>query len=193
MVSERKKDILFYSIIITLIASMLCILLWMRSSGFSNGSQTLAGHSQQQEKLGRDGADILSVTIEGAVISPGTYYLNEGARMEDLLELAGGFRSDAQTGEIDQQMPLTDGQTVRVKQKETVKAAESDEQDDRININSATASQLEQLPGIGKILSARIVAYRDQHGRFVRIEEIRNVPGIGEKRYESLKDYIKAE
>jgi len=62
--------------------------------------------------------------------------------------------------------------------------------DGKININKATRSELMDLPGIGNVLASRIVDYREQHGNFSRIEDIRNVSGIGEKRYEAIQDKI---
>ena len=62
--------------------------------------------------------------------------------------------------------------------------------DGRININIATQSELTDLPGIGNVLASRIVDHRRQHGDFKRIEDIRNVSGIGEKRYEAIQDKI---
>jgi len=64
------------------------------------------------------------------------------------------------------------------------------EGDGKININLATQSELMDLPGIGNTLASRIVDYRRQHGDFSRVEELRNVSGIGEKRYEAVKDLI---
>jgi len=62
--------------------------------------------------------------------------------------------------------------------------------DGRININLASQSELTDLPGIGSVLASRIIDYRRQHGDFLRIEDIRNVSGIGEKRYEAIQDKI---
>jgi len=62
--------------------------------------------------------------------------------------------------------------------------------DGKININLATQSELTDLPGIGGVLASRIVDYRRMHGNFTRIEDIRNVSGIGEKRYEAIEDKI---
>ena len=62
--------------------------------------------------------------------------------------------------------------------------------DGKININKAARSELMDLPGIGNALASRIVDYREQHGDFSRIEDIRNVSGIGEKRYEAIQDKI---
>jgi len=62
--------------------------------------------------------------------------------------------------------------------------------DGRININLATQTELTDLPGIGSVLASRIVDYRRAHGDFQRIEDIRNVSGIGEKRYEAIQDKI---
>lgn len=62
--------------------------------------------------------------------------------------------------------------------------------DTRININTATAEQLQQLPQIGEVIAQRIIAYREQHGDFGGVSEIMNVEGIGEGRFEAIKDYI---
>ena len=62
--------------------------------------------------------------------------------------------------------------------------------DGRININLATQTELTDLPGIGAVLASRIIDYRRQHGDFQRIEDLRNVSGIGEKRFESIQDKI---
>jgi len=62
--------------------------------------------------------------------------------------------------------------------------------DGKININLASQSELTDLPGIGSVLASRIIDYRRQHGNFIRIEDLRNVTGIGEKRYEAIQDKI---
>ena len=64
------------------------------------------------------------------------------------------------------------------------------ESDGKININRASQSELTDLPGIGNVLATRIVDYRNQHGDFLRIEDIRNVSGIGEKRFEAIQEKI---
>nr|MBO2472111.1 hypothetical protein [Bacillota bacterium] len=65
--------------------------------------------------------------------------------------------------------------------------------DTRININTATVAELQRLPGIGPALAARIVAYREAWGPFRRIEDLLEVPGIGQRRFEQIKDLIKVE
>ncbi|WP_415635205.1 ComEA family DNA-binding protein, partial [Propionibacterium acidifaciens] len=64
-------------------------------------------------------------------------------------------------------------------------------QGDALDLNSATASQLEELPGIGPVLAERIVEWRTQHGRFSRVEELQEVDGIGEKLYSRVKDHVR--
>jgi len=75
-------------------------------------------------------------------------------------------------------------------QQESVSTPSARGGDGKININLATQSELTDLPGIGSVLASRIVDYRRQHGEFSRIEELRNVSGIGEKRYEAIRDLI---
>jgi len=63
----------------------------------------------------------------------------------------------------------------------------------KLNINTATAQELKALPGIGPVIAQRIIEYRNEHGDFKSVEEIKNVPGIGEKRFEKIKDLITVE
>lgn len=63
--------------------------------------------------------------------------------------------------------------------------------DGKVDINTATAEQLDMLPGIGVVYAQRIIDYREQNGPFRTIEDIMNVTGIGEKKFEQIKDYIK--
>ena len=68
---------------------------------------------------------------------------------------------------------------------------ENGEKDDKININKATQTELETLPGVGPSLALKIINYRKENGKFNNIEELKNVSGVGENKYEQLKELIK--
>lgn len=145
----------------------------------------------------------IKVDVEGAVINPGLYTMVSDARIGDAIEAAGGLASDAASGAINLAQLLSDGDQVYVPtEKEASEAsmtaaaagqAPSTTQQGatgKININTASAQELQQLDGIGPALSQRIVEHREAHGRFQSIDDLKRVPGIGEAKYAGIKDSI---
>jgi len=124
----------------------------------------------------------ISVYIEGEVVNPGTYILEDGARVEDAIDAAGGMTLDAELGILNIAAPLRDGDHIHV--------YGSGEIPQRININTAEAGLLQALPGIGETLSLRIIDYREQNGHFLNTGDIKLVDGIGPATYEDIKDKI---
>jgi competence protein ComEA len=140
------------------------------------------------------------VHITGAVPRPGVYALPQGARVQDVISAAGGFLAEAEKSAINLAALLEDGERLDVPFIEgaspilatpgpTVIAAETD----LININTATAEELDSLPGIGATLAQRIIDYREANGPFISTEDIINVPGIGSGNFERFKDMITVE
>ncbi|MGA9172525.1 MAG: helix-hairpin-helix domain-containing protein [Thermoactinomyces sp.] len=145
--------------------------------------------------------DPIVIDIKGAVGHPGIYRLEQDARVYDALEKAGGARKDADLNRVNLAQPLTDGMVVYIpKQGETdpggwmMTSEEGNPQgtsaSDKIHINQATLEELEQLNGIGPSKAKNIFQYREEHGPFRTIEEIANVPGIGEKTLEKFRAQI---
>jgi competence protein ComEA len=135
------------------------------------------------------------VFVCGAVLNPGVYELLPDARAEDALNAAGGFAEAADLDAINLAEKVTDEMRLYFpyEGEDTVDAGEQEEQDLRININTATASQLKELSGIGDVKAAAIIEYRNEHGDFGSTEEIMNVDGIGESLYSQIKDDIRVE
>ena len=156
------------------------------------------GESQMTESIIPVYADIC-----GAVQQPGVYALDEGARIFELIEKAGGLQEDADLTAINQAEKVTDGMKVRVYTKEEAKeltqsvssdvSADGNGAGKKININNAEQSELTELSGIGSARAADIIAYRTEHGRFQSIEEIMNVSGIKESTFQKIKDQIVVE
>jgi len=132
---------------------------------------------------------MLTVYVSGAVATPGVYTLPEGSRVNDAVQAAGGFVSDAEPERINLAAPLEDGQQIDVPGIVSTGHVNAG----RVNINTATVSELDTLPGIGPTTAQAIVDYRLQNGSFQFIQDIQNVPGIGPATYDKIKDYITVE
>jgi competence protein ComEA len=128
----------------------------------------------------------LTVYVSGAVVSPGVYDLPPGSRIDEAVKAAGGFVVGAEEDQLNLAAPLKDGDHIDVPGIVTgihVNAG-------RVNINTATVTELDALPGIGPTTAQAVVDYRLQNGPFNMIQDIENVPGIGPATYDKIKDYI---
>lgn len=120
------------------------------------------------------------VAIQGAVRSPGRYELPWGARVDDLVDAAGGLAPDAADELVDLVAPLVDGSRVHVPRRRV------DAVDARISINEASVAELERLSGVGPTIAQRIVAQRP----FQRIDDLERVRGIGPATLRALRDHV---
>jgi competence protein ComEA len=142
----------------------------------------------------------LRVHVAGAVQEPGVYTLPPHAIVDDALQAAGGPTTDADLGHVNLAVELQDQQQVYIlRQGEIVNpppiisGSEGDPGSSSgglVNINTATAAELETLPRVGPSTAQKIIAYRETNGPFSRIEDIQNVPGIGPATFDGLKDLI---
>lgn len=150
------------------------------------------------------------VHVAGAVLEPGVYRLEQGARVDDALKAAGGPSDKAAPEAMNLAEVLSDGAKVYVPSRAEVAGAVSgamgaaapiiwaagpvaggtNTNGGKVNINSATAQTLENLPGVGPSTAAKIIAYRQQYGPFRSADDLKNVPGIGEKKYAELAPFI---
>lgn len=132
---------------------------------------------------------VLRVHVAGAVARPGVYDLPPGQRVQDAVAAAGGPLEGANPQALNLAAPLRDGQKVYVPFMEAAVAPTTPE-GQRVNINSATAAQLEALPLIGEKRAKDIVAYREANGPFQRIEDLLRVSGIGPATLERLRGIV---
>ena len=183
-------------------------------SGSSDGSEEkdtgntgISNAEMQQERI--------YVDVCGAVANPGVFELAAGSRVFQAIEAAGGYLPDAVENCVNRAGVLTDGQQLYIITREEMEqqgmnqaelanasnvsgsgnsrnteAVSSGQQDNRININTADATQLTTLTGIGATRAQAIIAYREENGPFAVIEDIMNVQGIKEGTFAKIKDEI---
>ena len=140
----------------------------------------------------------VTVYVCGAVCRPGVYTLEGSVRMAQAVEAAGGMLENADTDVLNLAQFISDGQMIRipVQGEEQEASAESSgktaqgQTDNRIDINRADASQLQQIPGLGQAKADAIIRYREEHGGFKSIEDIMQIGGIKEASFAKMKDYI---
>jgi competence protein ComEA len=142
----------------------------------------------------------LVVDVAGKVRRPGVVSLPAGARVIDAIKEAGGLRPGAKTGTLNLARRVVDGEQVLVGLNATPAAAVPPADPTApgatapaapIDLNTANAAQLDELPGVGPVLAQRIVDYRTQHGGFRSIDELRQVSGIGEAKFADLKSLVR--
>ena len=129
---------------------------------------------------------LITVYVSGAVVHPGMYSLPLGSRIDAAILAAGGFVPGAEQASINLAALLEDGEQIDVPgivNSTHINAG-------RVNINIATVSELDALPGIGLTTAQAIVDFRLQNGPFQLIQDIQKVPGIGPATYDLIKNYI---
>ncbi len=138
--------------------------------------------------------EYIYVHIEGCVHEPGLIKAIKGIRLYELIELAGGETEEADLSKVNLASIVTDAQKIYIPQKiiyvETDEGISSISKDGIVNINTATSNELQTLSGIGPSMAARIIDYREKEGYFTKPEDIMNVSGIGEAKYNRIKDKI---
>ena len=151
----------------------------------------------------------IMVHVTGQVKEQGVVLLDEGSRIVDAIEAAGGETDDADLAKLNLAYVLNDGEKIYVPSKaeqnqeiEYVTTSSGDtassggdsmsSNSSIININTAGQAELMELPGIGESIANKIIAYREENGKFKTIEDIKNVPGIGDSKFANIKDMIKS-
>lgn len=151
--------------------------------------------------------DKVTIYISGEVKNPGVVELKYDARLADGVDLCGGLTKDANLNGINLAMKIKDeGHYIIPKVgEETADTVTNDNEyrnenntlnepesnnDNKININTADLSELDSLPGFGQVTAQKIIEYRQEHTKFNSIEELMNIKGIGEKKFNNVKDYI---
>lgn len=199
-------------IIILLLGALVLLLFYVFISDFQNKKEKvpemelieglLAEETEENDKeedtLEEEVLEIV-VDVKGAVHSPGVYQMNPGDRVIDSIEMAGGFLADAEQKAVNLAQILDDQMVIYVPKIdeipndftfETQLPTGENERGDKININHADKEELKTLNGIGDSKAEGIISYREENGPFKKIEDIKNVSGIGEATFEKLENEV---
>lgn len=177
------------------------------SSNFETEEESQIMDSNIQESKTEDEEELVIVHVTGEVKKPGVVRVKEGSRVEDIVKAAGGLTENADISNINLAYVVEDGTKIRIpstddeKQEEYITQSigegiimqeESNSSSNTIiNINLANETELEELPGIGASIARRIIEYRNKNGKFKSIEDIKNVTGIGDSKFEKIKSLIR--
>ncbi|MCW2544208.1 MAG: competence protein ComEA [Frankiales bacterium] len=165
------------------------------------GAVVMRGHASEQPLLAPvvtgatsspSGGALLVVDVAGKVRRPGLVRLPAGSRIDDALRAAGGLLPGAATGSLNLARKVADGEQVLVGVEPAGGSASASGKGagGLLDLNTATVQDFDSLPGIGPVLADRIVSWRTEHGRFASIDQLREVSGIGEAKYQSLKSKV---
>lgn len=210
MENQKKKILIIGAIVIIVIGGI--IYSWIETKKEEEYLELEDNNAIYQENIienrEREEVEKIVVHISGQIVNPGVITLEKGARIIDAIHIAGGITEEADLTNVNLAYVLEDAQKIYIpsskdkegdidmiqENKEGIilsKNLDSKQQEKRkVNINTASQEELEKLPGIGSSIALRIVNYRKENGKFNTIEEIKNVSGIGENKFNHIKDNI---
>jgi len=143
-----------------------------------------------QPTIASEPADyLIAVHVSGEVVAPGLVEVAYSGRVADAIAAAGGTTGAANLAAINLASPIRDGEQIVVPSRLQPQVTETGV-GDRVHLNTATASQLEEIPGVGPVLAARIVSIRSELGAFQSVEDLLDVPGIGEAKLAAMRDMV---
>jgi len=195
-----------YKYYVLAIAAGLIVFTYLLVSFINQPEETLSfEYSEDTEDISESAAEppelptTVFVEVKGAVVSPGVYELPADARVKNVLDVA-VLSENADLLTVNQSAKLTDEMVVyipyegEIDDETAVKtfstAAKENVAAGQVNINTASIAELTTLNGIGEKKAQAILTYREEQGLFTTMEEIKNIPGIGDKTFENLKPYI---
>lgn len=200
-IENKKNKIKIVAVPVLVIAAVLFF--WLNSG--SDEIKIDEGNSSAIEEDGVSQQEVnstqshLYVDIGGEVMKPGVYEVSDGTRLFEVIDKAGGLTEDADIDGINRAETVQDGQKIMIgrhgenpdENRDSYSANNvTDSGEDKVNINTADAAALQTIPGIGPSKADRIIEYRESEGKFNEIDDIKNISGIGNKTFESIKEYI---
>ena len=211
---KQRKVVIIIGILVTILVG------WklFDSKNFDevNSNEILVSNLKNNEKEKNEDKEeeMMAIHVTGEVKNPGVVKVKQGSRIEDIIEAAGGLTENADITNVNLAFEVEDAMKIRIPSNDEYNENEGniiehyitqdsgkgvivseDKSSENlsfvININTANETELEQLPGIGASIAGRIIDYRNKNGKFKAIEDIKNVTGIGETKFEKIKDLIK--
>lgn len=207
---ENKKKIII-SIILILLFIILTIIYILNNSNNEeidlNGviiEESNNNIVEEQQENNVEKTEEIVIHITGEVKKEGVIYLPKESRVIDAIEKAGGETKEADLSQINLASILEDGQKIYIPNKKekiteyitknngntAIETNNSKGENNKVNINTATQSELDTLPGIGPATAQKIIEYREKNGNFSKIEDLQEVKGIGDAKFLEIKDKI---
>ena len=219
LTKNQKIFIIVFIVIVVILLGFTLWNLYSDSNEDDLSSEDLMVNSSQNDVTNNTENAIEAVSekivvyIIGSVKNPGIVELDADSRVSDAVNVAGGLLEDADLSKINLAYKLEDGQKITIPSIHDKTDEDSDYQDYisdesgdmisdsssnsgssksqvKVNINSASQTELETLPGIGPSTAAKIISYRNENGKFKSIEDIKNVSGIGDSKFNNIKEFI---
>ena len=207
---DSKQKIIFIICIIILILVIIYYFFTIIDTGsVIEYEDTIIQENNETSSTVEDIETSIVVYITGEVISPGIVNLETNSRIQDAIDSADGLTENADLTNVNLAYVLSDGQKIYIPNKDdndnlsiisdddgdaiikdNFSSGLSDNSNLEININTATQTQLEELPGIGPSTALKIIEYRNKHGKFNSIDDLKNISGIGDSKFNKIKDYI---
>lgn len=208
MLIENKRKVIITVVILLIIGILFTVYLFMNNDTYEeiNFNEIFEEYNNiTNESIENDETEQeieIAVHVTGEVKNQGLIYVKQGARVADAIEKAGGETSEADLSQINLAYILEDGQKIYIPNKNEKISQyitknngnnennNTDKEDKKVNINTASQSELDELPGIGPSTAQKIIEYREENGNFEKIEDVQNVKGIGDAKFEEIKDKI---
>ena len=218
MYEFNKKQKIILGIIISIIIISFLYYIYTKDDQISISTEEKIEENIVEEETEEENIveENIIVHVSGAVNKEGIVELAPNSRISDAIDQAEGLKENADTKEINLAFKLEDGMKIYIPtigennnieneessnyitssggivqaQEENIEINSDKKTSQKININTATQTELETLPGIGPSTSTKIINYREENGKFQTIEEIKEVSGIGDAKYENIKDLI---
>lgn len=208
MLTENKRKVIITVVILLIIGILFAIYLFMNNDTYEEinfneifeEDDNITNENMENDEIEQEIE--IAVHVTGEVKKQGLIYVKQGARVADAIEKAGGETSEADLSQINLAYILEDGQKIYIpnknekisqyitKNKGNNENNNTDKEDKKVNINTANQSELDELPGIGPSTAQKIIEYREENGNFETIEDVQNVKGIGDAKFEEIKDKI---
>ena len=213
MLLENKKKIISVILVIALIVGFVIYMVINNQEDKTidlntilvEQNNTIDNQIEKENLEEEESIQEIVIHITGEVKKEGVVYLKEGSRVVDAIQEAGGETKEADLSQVNLAYVLQDGEKIYIPNKNekvsknieytmggnsNVTDKKEEREEEKVNINTSSEEELDQLPGIGPATARKIIDYRNEHGKFGKIEDIKNVKGIGDAKYNDIKDCI---
>lgn len=190
-VSSLYRPCMVAGVLVIVIAAVFLLVRFWPDSPSDNGADMLTPVAEGDQS---GGEAVLVIDVAGAVSDPGVYTVDEGSRVMDAVDAAGGFEDDAATSGVNLARRLQDGEQVYIPTENEAaspapgSSSPSPAGSSLVNINTADEAALCELPGIGEVTARRIVEDREANGPFSSVDDLTRVNGVGPAKLEALRD-----